>query len=401
MSARRDFLRVVAGQAVSGIGDGVNRIAVLWWARQTTGSDAIVVLVALATVLPTLAAAPLAGWLVDRLPRRALMLASDLVRFGTSGFLAWALWADVASTTMVVVVAVVAAASAAVFDPALLASVTLLVPEEELVSANSLLGGTGAVAGIIGPALGGVLVGITSSGTALFIDALTFLVSFGLVALSRIPNPVRTVDAGADEGMGAGLRLLRTDRSVRDLVIVAAGLNLCVAPLTVLIVGLAAGPLSLGGSGFGLLEASIPFGIVAGFLVAPKVAKGRQAALVALLATGAAIAVSGAWAVAIWAGVTFVVAGVGVGVTNTVLPARFQAGVDPAVQGRVFALVGALGQAGRPVGLLAAAPMIALVGVRGSFAVCGLALALVAWAGRRGLAGQPAEPALAQACAVA
>ena len=83
MSARRDFLRVVAGQAVSGIGDGVNRIAVLWWARQTTGSDAIVVLVALATVLPTLAAAPLAGWLVDRLPRRALMLASDLVRFGT------------------------------------------------------------------------------------------------------------------------------------------------------------------------------------------------------------------------------------------------------------------------------------------------------------------------------
>ena len=56
-----DFARVWAGLAVSNVGDGVNRIAVLWWARQATGSDAIVVLVALATVVPSLAAAPLAG----------------------------------------------------------------------------------------------------------------------------------------------------------------------------------------------------------------------------------------------------------------------------------------------------------------------------------------------------
>lgn len=389
MRQHRDFLRLVAGQAVSAVGDGISRIAILWWAWETTGSNAIVVFVALATVLPTLAAAPLAGWLVDRFPRRRLMLIADAVRVLTSAGLALAVWEDSLNTPTVVAVAALAAIAAAVFDPALLASVTMLVDEEQRISANSLLGGVVAVAGIAGPAIGGLLVGTWGTGGALMVDAATFAVSFVFVVLSRIPDPEHVVSGATDDdgGWTAGLQLLRSDRSIRDLVMVAAGLNLAVAPLGVLIVSLAAGPLQLDGRGFGLLEASIPLGIVAGFIVAPKIAKGRQAALVALLATGGAIAMSGAWALALWAGAAFVLAGVGVGVTNSVLPARFQAGVAPEVQGRVFALVGALGQAGRPVGLLLAAPMIAVVGVRGGFVVCGLALAAVAWAGRRGLAG--------------
>lgn len=403
MKQQRDFLRLVAGQAVSAVGDGITRIAILWWAWEATASNAIVVFVALATVLPTLAAAPLAGWLVDRFPRRRLMLMADAVRVLTSAGLALAVWEDALNTPAVVAVAALAAIAAAVFDPALLASVTMLVEEEQRISANSLLGGVVAVAGIAGPALGGVLVGAWGTGAALMADAATFAVSFVFVVVSRIPDPEHVVSGAKDDdgGWTAGLQLLRSDRSIRDLVMVAAGLNLAVAPIGVLIVSLAAGPLHLGGRGFGLLEASIPLGIVAGFIVAPKVAKGRRAALVALLVTGAAIAVSGAWAMAAWAAVTFVAAGVGVGVTNTVLPARFQAGVEPSVQGRVFALVGALGSAGRPLGLLAAAPLVTLVGVRGALAVCGVGLAVVALAGRHGLAGGVGEPADALALAEA
>jgi len=394
MRERPDFLRLVGGQAVSAIGDGVSRIAILWWARTATGSDAIVILVALATVLPTLAAAPLAGWLVDRFPRRRLMLIADAVRVGTSGGLALIMWAGHLNTPIVVVMAVAAAVAAAVFDPAMLASVTLLVPEEQRVQANSLLGGTVAIAGIAGPALGGLLVGVWGTGTALMIDAATFAVSFGLVLLSRIPDPEHADAAEADDGgWAAGLHLLRDDRSVRDLVVVAAGLNLVVAPVGVLLVGLAAGPLSLGGRGFGLLEAALPLGIVGGFVMAAKVAGHRAAALVALVITGAALAVTGAWSVPLWAGAALVVAGVGVGVTNSILPARFQAGVDPAKQGRVFALVGALGSAGRPIGLMAAAPLVAGVGVRWSLVVCGVGLIAVTLAGRRGLVpGSPPRP---------
>lgn len=395
MREQRDFLRVWAGQFVSTLGDGVHRIAVLWWARQATGSNLIVVLVALASVLPTLAAAPMAGWLVDRFPRRGLMLAADGVRVLTSATLATALWAGWTSTALVMAVSAVAAIAAAVFDPALMASVSVLVPEECRAKANSMIGGGGALAGIGGPALGGLLIGTVGTTAAFWFDAATFLVSLLMVAASAIPMPVRDATTDDDGSFAAGWRVVRSNRSVRDLVVVAAGLNLCVAPLSVLIVGLAAGPLQLGGSGFGLLEAAIPVGVVAGFLVAPSVAGRQRAAVVALFGVGAAIGVAGAVSWTWWAGLALVLAGVGVGVANTILPTRFHGMIEPAMQGRVFSVVGAMGQAGRPVGLLLAVPLLAGVGVRWGLAVVGAALLLVAWAGRKGLAGPgPVGPAI-------
>lgn len=394
MREQRDFLRIWSGQIVSNLGDGVNRVAVLWWARQATGSNLIVIVVALASVLPTLAAAPLAGWMVDRFPRRGLMIAADAVRCVTSLVLAGALWAGSMSTVLVVVVTALAAAAAAVFDPALSASVTLLVPAELRAQANSMLGVSGALAGIAGPALGGLMIGFAGMASAFWLDAATFVVSLAMVAASRIPMPAHQPDIDDDGSFAFGWRLVRSDRGVRDLVVVAAGLNLCVAPLSVLIVGLAAGQLHLGGRGFGLLAAALPVGIVAGFGLAPKVARWHRAALVALLAVGGAVALAGATAWAWWAGLAFVLAGVGVGVVNTILPTRFQSAVEPSVQGRVFSVVGALAQAGRPIGLLLAAPLIAGVGVDGGLLVCGAAVAAVAVAGRRGLAAAVSEPVM-------
>lgn len=399
MREQRDFLRVWVGQLVSTLGDGVHRIAVLWWAQQATGSNVIVVLVALASVLPSLAAAPLAGWMVDRFPRRRLMLAADAVRVFTSATLAVSLWAGWTSTALVLAVSAGAAVAAAVFDPALMASVSVLVPEESRAQANSMLGAGGALAGIGGPALGGLLIGTVGMNAAFWFDAASFLISLLLVAATVIPMPEREPASDDDGSFAAGWRLVKSNRSVRDLVVVAAGLNLCVAPLSVLIVALAAGPLQLGSSGFGLLEATIPIGLVLGFVAAPRVAGGRRAALVALLGVGAAIGLAGAAPWAWWVGLSFVLAGVGVGVANTVLPTRFMGLVEPAMQGRVFAVVGALGQAGRPIGLLLAVPLLAGVGVRWGLVVVGAALVLVAYAGRTGLSAADDSDAVGAAAA--
>ena len=401
MREQREFLKVWSGQIVSTLGDGVHRIAVLWWARQATGSNLVVVVVALASVLPTLAAAPVAGWMVDRFPRRRLMLAADAARLVTSAVLALAAWTGWLSTPLVVLVAVVAAAAAAVFDPALMASVSVLVPAPERAKANSMLGGSQALAGIAGPALGGLLVGFAGLTAAFWFDAATFLVSFVMVAASVIPMPERLTESDDDGSVAAGWRLVRSRREVRDLVVVAAGLNLCVAPLTVLIVELAVGELHLGGQGFGLLDAAIPVGIVVGFVLAPKVADRRRAALIALLGVGTALGLSGATPWAWSCGAALVVAGLGVGVANTTIATRFQATIEPAMQGRVFSVVGALGQAGRPIGLLLAAPLIAGVGVRWGFVVVGAALSAVTLAGRRGLVAETGADRMDEASLVA
>ncbi|MCE9622869.1 MAG: MFS transporter [Actinomycetia bacterium] len=385
MRDRRDFLRVWSGQAVSNLGDGIQRVAVLWWAQKATGSNTVVVMVALATALPGLVAAPFSGWLVDRVSRRLLMLASDAIRCVAGVVLAIAAATDALSTSFVIAVAVVAALATSVFDPALQASITLLVAEDRRASANSMMGANRAVAGIVGPATGGVLIGLAGTAAALWVDAATFALSFALIALSRIPMPVVTPESADDGGLAAGFRVLRRDRQVRDLVVVAAGLNLCVAPVPVLIVGLAAGPLHLGGSGFGILMAAVPTGLLLGLAVAPRFARNAPAALWALLLTGGAIAVSGLSTWALWAGATLMAAGLGVGIANTLIQTRFQSRVAPELQGRVFSLVGACMVVGQPLGLLLTAPLTTVVGVRGGMAVCGAALFVLTLVGRRGL----------------
>jgi DHA3 family macrolide efflux protein-like MFS transporter len=380
---------------VSTVGDGVHRIAVLWWARQATGSNTVVVLVALATTLPLIAAAPLAGWLVDRVSRRRLMALSDALRVVTSGTLAVLAVTDGLSTAAVLVCAAVAAAASAVFSPAYMASITMLVPADDRPTANSMVGLNDALGGIAGPALGGLLIGLWGASSALWFDAVTFVASLVLVLASRVPMPAEVSADQSDEsteGVFAGVHLLRRDRSIRDLVVVAMGLNMFVAPIPVIIVALAAGPFGLGGTGYGLLEACIPAGMVIGFLVGPKVARIRPATLVALVVTSVGVALAGATTLALVGGLTFLAAGVGVGVANTILPTRFQDDIDPALQGRVFALLGALMQIGRPIGLVLTAPLLATVGPRGGLAVCGVCMLAVAWFGRSGVLGPVAEP---------
>lgn len=396
----RDFLRIWSGQVVSNLGDGVHRVAVLWWANQATGSSTAVVAVALAASIPLLAMAPVAGVVVDRHDRRHVMIASDLVRLAAAAAFAALAGTGHLTVPMAVAITAVAAAASGFFSPALMASVTSLVPDERLPTANSMIGGADAVAGIGGPALGGLLIGLAGTGGALWFDAGTFLLSVVAVAASRIPLPAggRRHEVGEESLRSqalAGWRLARSNRAVGDLVLVASMLNMVVAPVAIILVGLAAGPLGLDGKGYGLLEAAVPIGLLAGFASAVKLGKGRHAATFALLATGAAVAASGAVVVAWWTGALLVVAGVGIGVANTLVPTRFQRMVEPSVQGRVFALVSALSQAGRPVGLALTAPLVALAGLRGGLAVCGAAMVLVALAGRRGLDGQrtPARPA--------
>src|SRR3954471_11831995 len=68
------------GQVVSEIGDYFNAVAVLALIMQQTGSGLIVSLVFLSRAVPSVLAAPFAGVLLDRMSRRHIMIASDLIR---------------------------------------------------------------------------------------------------------------------------------------------------------------------------------------------------------------------------------------------------------------------------------------------------------------------------------
>jgi MFS transporter, DHA3 family, macrolide efflux protein len=399
-SDERDFHRVWLGQSMSRLGDSVSGTALLWWVRQTSGSDSTVFVVVLCAMVPALVAAPLAGVVVDRWSRKSVMLGCDTVRLVACVAIAIRIAnsgsgvRDTAALIGVVAISAAAGVASTFFEPALGASVTMLVREERRMRANSMLGMNVAVADIAGSALGGVLVGSFGVAQAFWFDGATFAVSFAFIAASTIPRPSRAPATGGvprpasapGDRMWAGVALLRTDRQVRDLLVVASGLNIFVAPVGVLILAIAIGPLSLGAVGYGLLIGALSFGIIVGLVYAGRAAA-KPSAFVAMMMVSVGLAAAVVWRSWPVTATAFAVAGIGIGVVNTILPTRFQAIVAPEVQGRVFATVGALSQVGRPVGLLGGVAVSSIVGMRATMAVCALGIGVVTLACRKTLVG--------------
>src|SRR6188472_4819667 len=76
----RDFGLVWSGQLISQIGDGVSRLALLWFVYAVTGSPLKTSIIGLLQTIPPIVLGPIIGVYVDRLPKKALLITSDVLR---------------------------------------------------------------------------------------------------------------------------------------------------------------------------------------------------------------------------------------------------------------------------------------------------------------------------------
>ncbi len=186
----RDFRLLWTGTTLSLLGDGVLLVALAWQAYQLSNSPAAMSLVGVALTVPQVVLVLAGGVISDRVERRRVMLAADGVRaVCLAGLAVLSLTGDIRLWHLVVFAAVYGAASA-FFMPAFEALVPSLVPVERLTEANALDQFLRpAMLWLLGPALGGVLVGAYGAGSAFAVDAVTFLVSAGCL-LRLTPRPV-------------------------------------------------------------------------------------------------------------------------------------------------------------------------------------------------------------------
>lgn len=186
----RDFRYLWFGQAVSEIGSVATRTALPLAAILALDAGALEVgLLVAASSVAVLVVGLAAGAWVDRLPRRPVLIATDI---GRALVLATVPLAAVMGALRIELLYAVAFSSAALgtfFDAAYRSYPPVLVPRERLVEANGALAGTGAVAELTGPSLGGALVQLLTAPFALLLDALSFLFSAASLALIRAPEP--------------------------------------------------------------------------------------------------------------------------------------------------------------------------------------------------------------------
>lgn len=256
--AERDFRLLWAGQTVSLVGDGITTIALAWQTYELTRDPVALSLVLLARSVPMLVLLLIGGAMSDRLPRRAVMLASDVVRGATVGAIALLSAGGILEVWHLVVLAAVFGAADAFFQPAYSAIFPELLPKSLLVQANSLTSATRPVTLFLaGPALGGLLVGVLGSAAAFGADAATFAMSAACLLGMRSRPGRGAGDRTILAEIGEGLRYTRRTRWIWVTLVSAAVTILFVeGPFHVLLPFVVADRLGGGAAVFGFVSAA-------------------------------------------------------------------------------------------------------------------------------------------------
>jgi MFS family permease len=207
----REYRLLWLGQLVSEAGDGLTNLALLLLVNALTGSTAALAGMAIVLAIPPLTIGLVAGTYADRLDRRRIMLASDLLRAVV--VLGFILVGSAESLWLLYVLAFTQSAVGTFFTPARGAIMPRVVPASGLMAANSLAQATRVVASVIGASLAGLIVGIAGAFWPAFaLDSASFLVSFLLIL--RLPAATGRIHAAGHAAAGVGGALVAGLRTI-------------------------------------------------------------------------------------------------------------------------------------------------------------------------------------------
>ncbi len=183
-----DFLKLWVGESISLFGSQITIVALPFTAvLALQATPAQMGFLGAAEFAPLLLVSLFAGVWVDRLPRRKVMIASDLGQGLLLGMIPLAALLNLLSMELLYLLAFLTGTLAVFFAIAYQSYLPALVPKEHLADGNSKLEASQAVAEISGPALAGILVQLLSAPLAVALDAFSFLAS--AFSLSRIRQP--------------------------------------------------------------------------------------------------------------------------------------------------------------------------------------------------------------------
>ena len=263
----RDFSLLFWGQMTSQVGDSLNRVALLWFVYQLTGSAMKMVVIGLLQTIPPLVLGPLIGVYLDRANKKSVMVWVDIVR--TVLVLLIPLLYAVGELTLERLYAAVflLAIVSTIFGPALSSAVPQLVRRDQLTAANALLQTTTNTGLLLGPLLSGIGIALIGSQNVLYVDAATFFVS----ALCLIAVRLQPIEAAPGESrrgtwtqeLMAGVRFVCVEQTVLALMVTAALYSLAASAFAFMLPVFAEQNLSVGALELGALWSALGAGMLA------------------------------------------------------------------------------------------------------------------------------------------
>jgi MFS family permease len=392
----RSLRRLNLALAGSMIGDWAYATAVAVWAYGVGGATAVGVFGTVKLGVSALGA-PFTSALADRIPRRTLMVGCDLLRAVVVSVAAALVEWD-GPELAVFALAVVAGLAGTAFRPAQLALTPSLVEEpDELTAANGVASTIESLAFFVGPALGGVLLGVADVATVFLLNALTFVWSAVLVAGVR-PGPTsapargRAPDDGEapaeDEGSFvrtalAGFGVIWRHPDLRLITLIYCAQTVVAGASLVFGVAIALDLTDLGPAGLGYLDSTLGVGALVGGLLTVALASRHR--LASDFGWGVVFWAVPLLLVAVWpvAAAAFVAMAV-IGAANPVVDVNantiLQRLTPDAVLGRVFGALESALIATMALGSLVMPLLIAWIGLRWGLVALSVPIALLALA---------------------
>ncbi|WP_324336205.1 MFS transporter [Baekduia sp.] len=404
----RQFRLLFLGQALSVVGDRMTQVVLPFAVLSIGGSVTDVGIVAAAGFLPFIFLGLVGGVIADRVERRRILVASDLVRLASQGIAGLLLVTGQAEIWHLAVLTAIFGAADSFFSPAFsgLMPLTISAPHH-LQPANALRGMSFSTGSIVGPALGGILVAALGEGGALLVDAGTF----GVSVLCLLALRPRVVERGDPEPFAAdlkgGWREVRTRSWVWSFLLAMIAYHVVVLPSIYVL-----GPVLMedeldGATSWAIIVTAFGLGsIVADLLLLrwrPRFAL-RAAAIALMLASCQAVIIGSGLPILAIAAVEFCAA-IGVSAFFALWETSLQEHIPEGSLSRVSSYDYVASAGMMPLGIIVAGPVAEAVGIHETLTamtVIGVAAAIGCLAVRsvRDLPRSPLKMALRPAAAV-
>lgn len=377
LRGEREYFKLLAANAVNRFGDSVDSIALSLLMYEVTGSASMMALLLTVNYLPTIILQPIAGAVVDRMDKKAVMVWMDFARGAVVALIALLVYLDALSTPMLFVCVALISTLETLRIPAGACAMPALLEKEKYTVGVALNGGLGQACTVIGLALAGPIVEGLGMEWAFAIDMGTFFFSGAAIAALKIKLPPRH-DAekvsvrAVGRDMLEGLRYLKGSRLLWAITLLGMALNFIATPVNTFYTPFVTDDLGGGATLLSATQLVQVGGVAAGALMVPWLEKLRIRTTATV--TGLAFALSSAamplllvlptpaWrAVALLA--VCLVEGLCLGVLNTLYSSRFMMYTDKEYLSRTTGVTNSLLMLMSPAGALICSAAAAVMSV--------------------------------------
>jgi DHA3 family macrolide efflux protein-like MFS transporter len=363
--------------------------ALAWYLTKETGSATVLAVSMILNFLPGVVLGPFIGPLIDRWNRKLIMIFADLftalltlglvLLFLTHNIEVWHIYAAMAGR----------AAGNAFQNPAIGASIPMIVDEKHLTRANGLNMTLNGLINIVGPPAGAFLMEMLPMQSVLSVDIVTAVIAIGCLIPLAIPQPPRTTLTGKLNIIGdmkQGLRYIVSWHGLLLLFIFFAILNFFSAPLIALMPLYVTQHLNGEVWLYGWMGTALGIGTIAGGLLIGAWGGFKRKIATMFVGIGIeciAVIVMGAISsnLSYVALAMMLLIGGGMAISNAPIGAILQSTVARDAQGRVFSLLYTVSGGMMPLGLVFTGPLADAIGVRSIFLIVGIIILTLTVAG--------------------